>query len=541
MLNKFSIKGRLVVLILLPIAILALFISFTLSNLQRLEQGIISLYEDRIVPLQQIKVTSDSYGIAVVDLFHKFRGGQFDATQLQQQITRNLNSGNQAWQSYLNTELTSEEAQLVSVAQQAFRPADVLIERYLSMASDGRLVMLDNAQFNRELYAAFDPLTEALDALIGLQLRVSEQFIATAQAGYKQLLILYFIICSAAVLALGLFGWLIYRSINTPLSAMRIVMAKIAENADVTLRVDKVGTDELAALSDSMNAMLERFQNLLRKLVEAVEQSSSAAEELSAISNQVSQTVQEQEQQLSMVATAITEMSGAIQEVAHNAQDTSGKASDADEQAQNGKARVAENLTAINALAEQVQQASTVIGELNEQSTKITDVLITIQSIAEQTNLLALNAAIESARAGEAGRGFAVVADEVRKLAQSTHEATGSIRDMIDRLQSSAHNAVSQMSTASSQAVNSLNLAKVSGEILERIAHAVETISDMNIQVSTATEQQSAVANELTENINQFSESLSEVAESAQHSAQASEQIAQLAADLRYQVNLFKA
>ncbi|MBA5735560.1 methyl-accepting chemotaxis protein, partial [Escherichia coli] len=52
------------------------------------------------------------------------------------------------------------------------------------------------------------------------------------------------------------------------------------------------------------------------------------------------------------------------------------------------------------------------MGEIDDSSRKIADIIGVIEGIAFQTNILALNAAVEAARAGEQGRGFAVVAGE---------------------------------------------------------------------------------------------------------------------------------
>ena len=541
MLSRFSIKARLASLVLVPLAVLVLVVVLSLQTMVRLVEGVDNLYADRVVPLKQIKVMSDSYAITVIELFQKYQAGVIGRTELIDQVAESVEQGASQWALFLKTHLTPREQVLIDTAESHLKPVQQFIDRYITMAEAGTLAAVDQDRFTAELYATFDPLIASLEELIDLLDNEAHEFVEQTDADFA---VLYWEIVMAAVvlvIVVALAGYVIYRSINVPIDRMRTTMNDIADNKDLTRRMDTTGRDELAQLGMAFNGMLESFQVLISKLREASEQSSAAAEEMSAVSTQVSTTVQEQEEQVSMVATAITEMSGAVQEVASNASETSNRASEADSQAQQGRARIRDNLDSIHTLSESIREASGVITTLHEQSGDITEVLTVIRKIAEQTNLLALNAAIESARAGEAGRGFAVVADEVRKLALNTQEATESIAGMIDKLQHSAQDAVTTMDRASQQAGHSVEFAQASGDILEAIAESVGRIAEMNIQVSTATEEQASVASEITENINRFSGGLSEVAQSAEQSARASEEIARLSSDLQQQVLVFKA
>ncbi|CAM5224788.1 methyl-accepting chemotaxis protein [Alishewanella longhuensis] len=227
-----------------------------------------------------------------------------------------------------------------------------------------------------------------------------------------------------------------------------------------------------------------------------------------------------------LIATAVTEMSAAIQEVAGNALATSEQANTTHTLSQQGYQSVRDNVAAINQLSNALVNSAEIINNLNQESDKISQVLAVIRNIAEQTNLLALNAAIEAARAGEAGRGFAVVADAVRTLATSTQQATESIKTMIETLQRSSKSAVSSMQSSKQFAQLSVDKADTAGTIIEKIKDSISTIVDMNVQISTATEEQTIVADDISRNISDFTVSISEVSRSAEESSTASEMLA---------------
>lgn len=219
----------------------------------------------------------------------------------------------------------------------------------------------------------------------------------------------------------------------------------------------------------------------------------------------------------------MNQMAASAQQTAGIAEQASEATRSAFEQTENGLRIVEQATHSIEELAMDVQKSSDVINQLEEHTAKIESILDVIGGISEQTNLLALNAAIEAARAGEQGRGFAVVADEVRQLAQRSAESTQQIQEMIHELQNRSKVAVSSMNTSREKAQETVEKAAEAGESFRTIAGSMEHISSLNAQIMTAAEEQSNVANEMSQNLVSIA-SVSEETESGTNQIRASGQ-----------------
>ena len=540
MFNQLKVRSRLALLAALPLTALVLMCLLSLYDMKLLAAGVDSLYQDRVKPLQQIKLVSDAYAVTIVDTLHKHRAGLLDAGQTLQLLDQAEAQAEQAWQAYRNTRMTADEQQLLNEAERDISSWTAQLAQYRQLLSSNQLSDEAAKSFNEKLYASADPLSAALTKLIDLQLSESGRFTAEAQQTLANTVWLFITVVVLVSLVLLLLSVLVSRSIQRPLSNLQSTIVAVGQHSDLRLRATVTGQDEIAQTAAAFNQTVSRVQQFFAELSQAVAQLAAASEEMSTISHQVSNTAFEQEQQANLIATAINQMSAAIQEVANSAQLTSDQANQTDAQTQQGVQQVNANIIAITRLSEAIQSAGTVISQLNSETDKISQVLSVIQSIAAQTNLLALNAAIEAARAGEAGRGFAVVADEVRTLATNTQQATESIRSMIDKLQGAAREAVSAMTESQGHAEGSVHNAEQAGTVLEQIKQSISAIVDMNVQISTATEQQTIVAEEINRNITDFNGSIGEVSRSSAQSAEASEALAELAARLRTQAASFQ-
>ncbi|MBV7514038.1 methyl-accepting chemotaxis protein [Pseudomonas sp. PDM25] len=335
--------------------------------------------------------------------------------------------------------------------------------------------------------------------------------------------------------------WLVGHGIARPLKQMVAMLDDIAQGeGDLTRRLTSDRADELGSIAKGFNTFLAKLQVMITQVVTSVQRVSDSSEHTADIAIRTNIGVHKQMAEIDQVATAVHEMTATAQDVARNATQAAQAASHADQAAAQGMQIVRDTSNSIGVLAIEIGKAVGVVQTLAKDSENINAILTAIRGIAEQTNLLALNAAIEAARAGEQGRGFAVVADEVRNLAQKTQKATEEIQTMIQQLQQGTRDVVRVMEDSQNRTDESVQHAAKAAEALETITQAVSVINDMNTQIASAAEEQSAVADDINRNVINIGQVANEVAGGADESSAASADLTKLAEQQRRLINQFK-
>ncbi|MFO8155340.1 MAG: methyl-accepting chemotaxis protein [Thiohalospira sp.] len=346
-------------------------------------------------------------------------------------------------------------------------------------------------------------------------------------------------IIAATLLAIVL-TFSITRAISTPIQALRAKLEHLGQGHLDTDPVVVKTRDEVADAAHAVNEMEQSFRQLVGEVRSSVTELVESTERLAVLSHETLESVEAQRGETDQVATATTEMASTAEEIARNASEASDAGRNVTENARQSSGRANDTLSAIAKLNDSIDDSAERIRVVETESQAIGTVLETIQEIAEQTNLLALNAAIEAARAGESGRGFAVVADEVRNLATRTQDSTVEIQNKIEQLRSGVDAAVKSMESATEEATHGKELTDETTSALTDIAERIDEIEAMFTQIATATEEQTSVAEEMSQNVTHINDRATTNDEKAREVDSVGSRLAELAENIRNQLNHFR-
>lgn len=315
-------------------------------------------------------------------------------------------------------------------------------------------------------------------------------------------------------------------------------MGSLAEG-DLTVKAT-VTEDMTGAIADSINFAVEQLRSLVQTINDTSVQVASSAQETQATAMHLAEAAEHQAQQINTATSRINEIATSINQVSKNSAESADVAQRSVEIATKGAGVVRQTIVGMDSIRGQIQETSKRIKRLGESSQEIGSIVELINDISEQTNILALNAAIQAASAGEAGRGFAVVADEVQRLAERTSNATKRIEALVQTIQADTNEAVSSMEQTTSEVVAGARLAEDAGTALGEIETVSNTLASLIQGISSAAQQQSAAATDITQTMTTIQSITAQTSQGANQTAESIGNLAQLAADLRRSVADFK-
>ena len=506
-LDALSLKTRLIIAVAIPCIALLLVALTSLSSMSSMHRDTEVLYLNTAAPMRAMA--------EVASRIPRMRVG-LDMMLLQETPLRDERGVKSRVQDARNEDVPGmREAMRQAVAAQVNperkAQAQQLLDQFEAMVSNELNPMLaafdagDMAraqQIYRDQYAkTYGVMRQGANDLLDALLKQAEQQNLHSAKSYDDGLTRQIAIIVTGLLVSVLISWLIVIQLRRRVSVLQNSLGQAADNLALDTRIDLPGQDELSEIARSFNQFIDKVHGAMRELADNSRQLSGMARDVAERARLTQSNCTAQSDRTVQVATAINELGSTVNEIARNAENAAEVAREATQHASDGSAVVSQAHRQVDALNGELEQAAKVIEALAAQTNAISTTLNTIRSISEQTNLLALNAAIEAARAGEQGRGFAVVADEVRTLASRSGASTEEIQQVIDRLQNESRSAVEAMAKGQRQSALVVEYASKASAALEQINSHIGQISDQNIQVATATEEQSSVVEDINRNI----------------------------------------
>ncbi|WP_404339698.1 methyl-accepting chemotaxis protein [Pseudoalteromonas mariniglutinosa] len=539
--KKITLRSRLLLTLSIPLLSLLVMGMFAWLQLSNIHQSVDTIYRDRIIPLQALKVIADDYAVLVVDSINKANAGMITAEAAVINIRTATNRIDKTWTEYLSHKMTSEEAALAKESHLLFQVANSDIENTLQVLESLKgNVQNELSSIDGSIYKSIDPIGEKITELLNLQLRVAGEEYALSQSTYSNtqkftiLLIISALSLSLAAV-LNIYQWLIQQIGGEPIKVVAFTQ-RIARG-DLSVEVSEQASN--GSIMEATKKMRDSLYPIIENVKTSASQLASLALQLNANAESANIRVQRQQYESEQVATAMSEMTATVAEVANNATSAASASQDTDIAVNSGVTSVQIVIQSIELLIEHLNEVSNSIGIVANDSEEIGGILNVINGIAQQTNLLALNAAIEAARAGEQGRGFAVVADEVRTLAGRTQDSTRQIQHTIETLRANVAGAVYAMEKSLEQANHSVRTSSDAHKNFEHISYSVSVINNMNTQIANAVEQQRQVSAEIDQNLSGISEIACEVGQAFLQISDTEVDMRKVADELNQRVSYF--
>ncbi|AIM01881.1 methyl-accepting chemotaxis protein [Sinorhizobium meliloti] len=415
-------------------------------------------------------------------------------------------------------------------------------QQWLDEVRPGLESVMASASLSRGALDELDPEIRAFAArLDGLISRIEQAGVTRLQR--SQLLQFGF---SALALLLLLHVLRVVRRLARRTRALAVLAEKVSAG-DLAQKASVEGSDELAVLGDSFNAMTarlagmidnergsrERLEKLLATISETAQHLSSSAAEILAGTTQQVEGMREQSSAVAQTVTSVDEVLQTSEQAAQRAQHVAASYDNAVKISNEGRRALDDTVQVMNAVSARTETIAADILSLAENSLEIGEIVSVVAEIADQTNLLALNAAIEASRAGEHGRGFNVVASEIRTLADQSKSATTRVRRILMEIQKSTNSAVIGAEDGSKSVSRALETVSEAGETIRQLEAIVADSARSVAQIAASAGQQRAGMKQIHEAMHYIEQTSSQNLSAIRQAEEAAKDLNELGSRLK--------
>ena len=383
-------------------------------------------------------------------------------------------------------------------------------------------------------------LTDALEAVIKGNEDLAQQIAEKSESEFAKTvrISIGFAIVMIGIVAVA--GYMIGRSITTPITIMCDSMVATTRDLDFTHRINYHSEDEIGDTIKAYEGLLGKLQQSFREIQERIDGIYNAAAGMSRSAGEISTSSMTQSDSAAGMAASIEEMTVSVNHIATRATEVGNHAANSGKEAEKGAEVILATVDRMNHIADTVRTSADAITDLKTLSETISSTVTVIKEVADQTNLLALNAAIEAARAGEQGRGFAVVADEVRKLAERTAKSTEEIASLLGRVQDGAINASRSMDDAVEAVSAGVESARSAGTAIEKIQSGANDMVGMVSEITDAVKEQSVASTHIAQEVERIAQMAEENSAESANTADGARQLDDMALAIKSAVSIYR-
>lgn len=491
-----SIRNRILILSGLLFSLLLIAMVVGLTQISKFNTNLHSLYDDRIVPLKDLKQIADAYAINIVDTNHKLRNGNISWQTAENNIRNAKQQIEKTWQAYMATQLTPEEAKLAQTAENLMLQANQAAVELLQIVQSQNMAAVENFSIH-QLYPVIDPISDAIAKLINLQLEVAQQINTQTEQAYQTLMKI------AIIGALVIFGFVIWfvwstlRAITLPLNQLVDVSTQVKQTGDLSKRVKITRMDEVGQAASAFNQLMENTALAIQdanKVVGAIAQSDFSQRITNSYQGDLNELKQGVNASAESVAFMMDELSNVMQAL-HNGQ-FNAKMDERVPQAFRDQVE-----TALRAIDQVLSQINEVMAAMNAGQFKAritTDAQGDLGRLKNNINgsMDALEAAIAEIRS-------VIVAQSEGDLTQKiTHVYQGEL----DQLKAAINHSVAKLTAVVSDALNAANIVHTASDEVSRGA----------LDLSQRVQQQAASLEETSATMDQMNSAVQNNTQNAQ-------------------------